>query len=397
MVYDCWFPATKGGAERWLDELASRFVDIGHDVDYVTCDYGSGGEGKSYKVVPVGSRFDLYHRNGTRKTWPALKFSVNLWFFLLKNRRTYDLVYVAQSPLWPVIAASLALMGRRIQLVVEWLEWWPLPYWKAYSGRLHGALGYLVQRFALALSPRLTTYTDITRSRLLAFKSPEHVVKLPGMLRKKQIDGDSGYAPELHTEPLLLFVGRLVPDKRPQLALEVMASVVENLPSVQCAVVGEGPLLDEVRDSATSLGLRPTCVRGGVSDEELSSLWKRASVLLHPSAREGYGLVVLEACAAGTPVIVAESEDNAAMELVIDQVNGIVAKSTSISEWTTCVNNILNQRHQWSERAYRWFSDQQKGRSSLMSAQRILMMNGHEPDVRSRKQVRRDKGRCLSS
>ena len=48
-------------------------------------------------------------------------------------------------------------------------------------------------------------------------------------------------------------------------------------------------------------------------------------MLVNPSAREGFGLVVAEAAADGTPSVVVAGEDNAAAELVIDGVNGFVA------------------------------------------------------------------------
>ena len=45
-----------------------------------------------------------------------------------------------------------------------------------------------------------------------------------------------------------------------------------------------------------------------------------------PSRREGYGLVVVEACAAGTPSVVVADPDNAATELIEEGVNGFVAR-----------------------------------------------------------------------
>jgi glycosyltransferase involved in cell wall biosynthesis len=50
-----------------------------------------------------------------------------------------------------------------------------------------------------------------------------------------------------------------------------------------------------------------------------------ASCLLLPSVREGYGLVVVEAARLGTPSVVVRAPDNAAVELVEDGVNGVVA------------------------------------------------------------------------
>ena len=51
----------------------------------------------------------------------------------------------------------------------------------------------------------------------------------------------------------------------------------------------------------------------------------RALCLLLPSRREGYGLVVIEAAPHGTPSVVVAGEDNAAVELIADGLNGYVA------------------------------------------------------------------------
>ena len=52
-----------------------------------------------------------------------------------------------------------------------------------------------------------------------------------------------------------------------------------------------------------------------------------ATCLMHPSEREGYGMVVVEAASLGTPAIVVEGPENAATELVEEGVNGFVLQS----------------------------------------------------------------------
>ena len=56
---------------------------------------------------------------------------------------------------------------------------------------------------------------------------------------------------------------------------------------------------------------------------------RRALCLALPSTREGYGLVVVEASSVGTPAVVVDAPDNAALELVEDGVNGVVAASAT--------------------------------------------------------------------
>ena len=66
---------------------------------------------------------------------------------------------------------------------------------------------------------------------------------------------------------------------------------------------------------------------GFVASEAVDAAIARAMCLLLPSRREGYGLVVVEAASHGTPSVVVAGEDNAAVELIEEGVNGFVAAS----------------------------------------------------------------------
>ena len=59
-----------------------------------------------------------------------------------------------------------------------------------------------------------------------------------------------------------------------------------------------------------------------------------------PSRREGYGLVVVEACAAGTPSVVVADPDNAATELIEEGVNGFVAPSASPEDLAAAILRV---------------------------------------------------------
>ena len=63
--------------------------------------------------------------------------------------------------------------------------------------------------------------------------------------------------------------------------------------------------------------------------DEVAEAMATATCLLLPSVREGYGLVVVEAARLGTPSVVVAAPDNAAVELVDDGVNGVVAPDGS--------------------------------------------------------------------
>ena len=369
IVYDCWYPGTYGGAERWLDELAARMASLGHEVTYVTHGF-PGQEIVDYKVVALGKPHPLYRDDGVRQIWPSVVFSLRVFRFLASGGASFDLIYVAQSPLWPVLAASLAMIGRRRRLIVEWLEWWPLSYWTSYAGVVTGLLGFVTQWSALVVSPRVVTYTRNTLDRIASHKLASRILLLPGMFPLRLTPSSATVARA--ATPLVLFVGRLVPDKNPAAALESMAVVQRERPEVEFRMVGDGPMLANLRELADALGLGAGVVLGPVSEDRLAELWTRTAVLLHPSAREGYGLVVVEAYASGTPVVVVDSPDNAAVELVTDNSTGRICASLSPGVVAQAVIDILDDHDSYRQAVRTWYAREFPVRSSNSTAVAIL-------------------------
>ncbi len=111
----------------------------------------------------------------------------------------------------------------------------------------------------------------------------------------------SAPAPVEREPGLMLFVGRLEPEKGPLDAIDAMQRVITELPSARGLLVGAGSLEGTVRGRTSGddrIGLR-----SHLSDDELAAAYRRAQVVLMPSRFEGLGLVALEAMAAGAAVV----------------------------------------------------------------------------------------------
>ena len=123
-------------------------------------------------------------------------------------------------------------------------------------------------------------------------------------------------------EPLILFVGRLVPLKGPQVLIEAMGQVAQVHPEAQLVLVGDGALRDQLRQHAQELGLAGQVrLLGYVRGKPLAALYRAADVVVVPSLYEPFGLVALEAMVSGTPVVAADAGGLAA--LVRDQQTGL--------------------------------------------------------------------------
>lgn len=102
--------------------------------------------------------------------------------------------------------------------------------------------------------------------------------------------------------PLVVYVARLVPEKRPEQFVQVAAEVRRSHPEAVFALVGGGPETERVRAQVIQLGLDGAVVVPGFVDD-LTSLYHAADVFLSTSRYEGFGLAIAEAMACGLPVV----------------------------------------------------------------------------------------------
>lgn len=104
--------------------------------------------------------------------------------------------------------------------------------------------------------------------------------------------------------PFIMTAGAISPRKNVQGVIEALASIKDKIPHHFVAVGGAGWDTDVVGSMLADTGLEERVhLLGYVSDLQLQALYGRASVYLHPSFFEGFGLTVLEAMAASCPVV----------------------------------------------------------------------------------------------
>jgi len=108
--------------------------------------------------------------------------------------------------------------------------------------------------------------------------------------------------------PRILFVGRLEKYKNADKLLAAFAILRLKQPSLKLTVVGRGPAKEELLSQAAHLELGSSVEwLEGLTKPELYALYESSTMFVLPSYLEAYGIVVAEAVAVGTPVIVANS------------------------------------------------------------------------------------------
>jgi glycosyltransferase involved in cell wall biosynthesis len=143
--------------------------------------------------------------------------------------------------------------------------------------------------------------------------------------------------------PSVCVLGRLVPHKRIELALEAAARIRPHLPGLRVRVVGQGWWEPRLREAVDRLGLGDAVDLLGWVDEEtkqrvLASSW----ALAMPSVKEGWGRAVLEAAANGTPTV-AFRDAGGLGESVLHGTTGLLADD--LDQFTRHLAWVLLNRH----------------------------------------------------
>ncbi|MBM7867507.1 DUF1957 domain-containing protein [Heliobacterium gestii] len=109
-------------------------------------------------------------------------------------------------------------------------------------------------------------------------------------------------------EEIIFHVGRLVTEKGAPVLVEAMPSVLRRRPQARLIIAGKGPLLESLKGRAAALGVSERITFAGfVDDNTRNRLLTSAEAAVFPSLYEPFGIVALEAMAAGTPVIVGDA------------------------------------------------------------------------------------------
>ncbi len=140
--------------------------------------------------------------------------------------------------------------------------------------------------------------------------SPDRISVIPRGLELESFSPDPDGAAALRAElgwtgafPVLLSVGRLVPEKGHRYAIEAMPKIVEAFPRALLVLVGGGRLRRELEEFAWSLGVGDQVSLLG-ERRDVPALLRAADLFIFPSLFEGTGGALLEALGAGLPSIV---------------------------------------------------------------------------------------------
>lgn len=279
MNWRCIRHPSAGGVERLTQEVAARWVAQGHQVTLFTARYpGSLGQETidGVRIVRAGGKYSVYVRAYQYYTSDA--------------RENFDVVIdeINTIPFFTPLYVKQPVVSVIYQLAREfWLLEVPTPFsW----------VGYVIEPWYLRIYRNVPTVTISESGRQdmvkLGFRN---VSRIPVGISFEPLKS----IPRPEDDPTILYIGRLERAKRPYDAIRAFDVIKNRLPNAKLWIIGDGPIRGQLED----LARQDVQFFGKVSDAQKLELMSRAHVLLVPYVREGWGLVVTEANACGTPAI----------------------------------------------------------------------------------------------
>lgn len=303
MVSDVYFPRVNGVSTS-IETFRRTLREQGVDVRLVVPRYGD--EADEAGVIRVAGRPVPGDREDRMVGWRAMHRAV------LEAARDCDLIHI-QTPFiahyaglkaartlgLPVVATYHTLFEAYLEYYAPFLPaGWLQAQARAFSRRQCNALDAVIVPSS-AMQQRLAAYE---------VSAPLHV--LPTGIPTAQFASGDGAAFRyrhgiLSNRPMALFVGRVAHEKNIGFLLEALVHARRLRPDILLVVAGEGPAMDDLKAQVKTLGLREAVQFIGYLDrrQELPDCYAAADAFVFASRTETQGLVLLEAMAAGLPVI----------------------------------------------------------------------------------------------
>lgn len=313
-----------GGSERYVESMARGLVAEGHTVTIACAAHDHAPRDEvvdGVRFVRRGTKLDIYVRTFLAlllgrygKVDAVVDVQNGLPFFtrLATRKPVVVLVHHVHREQWPVVYPGL--VGR----IGWWIESWLAP-------RLYRRCQYVAVSMATKLE---LIELGVDRERIAIVHNGNDPAPVAGVRRS--------------ATPRISVVGRLVPHKQVEHAIEAVAEMNADHPDLVLDVIGAGWWDDELREHAMARGVSDQVVfHGFVDDATKHELLAQSWVMALPSLKEGWGIVIGEAGGHGVPTV-AYSTAGGTTESIDHKDTGLLVDTPA--ELTLALRRLIEDR-----------------------------------------------------
>lgn len=356
------FYALKGGAERYMLELSSWLETQGHQVIPFSMQHPDNRE------TPYADRFVSFVQTEDVRSspWQAAR-TIGRMVYSLEARRKLATIVAEEKPdlahihnIYTQISPSIldTLKDQRVPVVMTVHDHHLISpqynIWAAGCGEDYRNVGILKGTLARyhkhsAVASFIQTAVYKFHRWLRIYEKNVDLFICPSQYMKRQLVAGgfpqekirvNHYGIDPHSiesrydhDDYFLFVGRLSEEK----GIETIVNAAKLIPDVTFKIVGRGPQMERLHRLAE--GITNVEFLGFRMGEELAQLYHGAMAVLLPSrVHENFPLTILEAMAAGKPVIA--SHVGGVPEIVEDRVNGLLVNPADLHGWVEAIMRL---------------------------------------------------------
>lgn len=328
-----------GGAETYIQEIAERLVKSGHKVT-IFC----GNDNKSSRNEVV---------NGVQIVRRGGNYTVYFWafiYYVLRFRKYFDIVIDCENGI-PFLTPLY--VRKPIFLLIHHIH--------QEVFRRH--LMFPFSEIAAYIESDVMTFLYRNHHILTVSESSKQQILALGLGTEESIDVvNPGIETKIFkrkrktTEPTLVYIGRLKPYKNVHVAIKAFRKVLDEFPTAIFTIAGDGESMDDLQKLVKNLDMKDSVkFLGLVTDEQKADLFARSWVAVQPSTVEGWGITVIEANAAGTPVIA--SHVKGLQESVVHEETGLLVPVNQVKMFSAAIIELFSdkrKRSKLSTNALKW-------------------------------------------
>lgn len=287
-----------GGAEILTHEIAKNWVEMGHHVTL----FSSYFPNSLRKEIIDGVKIIRKGHSDARFLFSSVHFSAFIYW--MKNSNDFDVVVdeIHGIPFF----TPWYVKKRKVVLICEVAS----NLWKTMFGPIFGRIGRIIEQFYIKQVYRNISYLTISNSTkeelIKEGVNSKKIVVLPmGITVPKKIKKITK-----EKQSTIIFVGRLAKSKGIEDVITMLKKMPTKYSEIKLWLVGAGlkEYIVYLKKIAKKLKVdNKITFFGFVSEEKKFELMGRAHVLVAPSVKEGWGLIVPEAAFVGTPSVVYNS------------------------------------------------------------------------------------------
>ena len=281
-----------GGANAHIRETYTRLKELGHEVRIITAPWGDDPPARD--VIQIGRAMAVPFNGSIGRVTLSLRLE---WLVSrMLDRERFDVIH-HHEPFVPFLSFQILDSAKCPNVAT----------FHAFGGF---SMSYWAGRVAL------DRYMDKFDERIAVSTAARHFIAryFPGEYRiiPNGVDVDFYRSakpfPEFQDGKInILFVGRVEPRKGAMYLMKAYAQLKDRHPNMRLIIAGRGPEMGDLRRFARGHSVGDVLFAGRVSDEDKARFYKTADIFVAPSTgQESFGIVLLEAMAAGRAVIASD-------------------------------------------------------------------------------------------